>query len=92
MSGANRRISENETGFVLPLVVARECEHAPIGTMAGIEIVDGEHNGFAGFGIGTGFADRTVLLAEIGGPGGHTRETKHALRNVGASPSHAVRC
>jgi len=92
--GANRRVSENETGFVLPLVMTKEYEHFAIGANLGGEFSDGDQRLFASFGGGWRLSDRTAMFAELAGTDLNASDEKRVALNFGLrhkiSENHSV--
>jgi hypothetical protein len=81
--GASKLVSENASGFILPLMMTREFEHFAIGANLGAEFSGGDQRLFASFGTGRRLTDRTALLAEIAGTNLNDPDEKRVLLNVG---------
>jgi hypothetical protein len=81
--GGSKAISENATGFVLPVMMTKEYEHASISANVGVEASGGEQRYFASFGAGKRLTDHIALLAEIAGVDLNSPGDKHILLNVG---------
>ena len=81
--GASKRVAENATGFILPLLMTREFEHFAIGANLGAEFSGGDQRIFASFGAGRRLTDHTAVLAEIAGTDLNDPDQKRVLLNVG---------
>lgn len=81
--GANKRVSEEPTTLILPVIVTREFERASITANAGLEATESERRYFASFGVGTRVSDRVALLAEVVGTNINAADEKHVALNVG---------
>jgi len=81
--GSSKRVAENATGFILPLMITKEFEHFAIGANLGAEFSGGDQRLFASFGAGRRLTDHTALLAEIAGTDLNDPDEKRVLLNVG---------
>jgi len=81
--GSSKRVAENGTGFILPILMTKEFEHFTIGSNLGVEFADGDQRLFASFGTGWRLSDRTALLAEIAGTDLNAPDEKRVLLNLG---------
>ncbi len=81
--GGSKVISESATGFILPLIMTKEYEHASIGANLGVETSGGHQKYFASFGAGRRLTDHIALLAEVAGVDLNSPGDKHILLNIG---------